>query len=35
MDIIVVPESVWLQHRDHPAMIYREAMRNGRVVYEA
>jgi len=35
MDIIVIPESVWLQHLDHPAMIYREAMRNGRVVYEA
>jgi predicted nucleotidyltransferase len=35
MDIIVVPESVWLQHCDHPGLIYREAKRNGRIVYEA
>lgn len=35
MDIIVVPESMWLQLRDIPGMIYREAERQGRTVYES
>jgi predicted nucleotidyltransferase len=35
MDIIVVPESIWIQHKDKPGMIYREASREGRIVYES
>jgi predicted nucleotidyltransferase len=35
MDIIVVPESKWVRLKDCPGLIYREAARTGRVVYEA
>ncbi len=35
IDIIVVPETIWTQLKDRPGMIYREAAREGRIVYEA
>ena len=35
MDIIVVPEKTWTRFKDQPGMIYREALREGRVVYES
>lgn len=35
MDIIVIPEAKWLQLKDCPGMIFEEALRNGRVVYES
>jgi len=35
MDIIVVPEQVWRQLKKQPGMIYREAAREGRIVYES
>ena len=35
MDIIVIPETKWLQLKDCPGMIFEEALCNGRVVYEA
>jgi uncharacterized protein len=35
MDILVVPERKWVELKDEPGLIYREAMRKGRVVYES
>jgi predicted nucleotidyltransferase len=35
MDIIVVPEYVWTRFKDQPGTIYREALREGRIVYES
>jgi len=35
MDILVVPESRWLQLKDTPGLIYQEAVNSGKVVYEA
>ena len=35
MDIIVVPETVWTRLQNQPGMIYREAAREGRIVYES
>jgi len=35
MDIIVVPEATWIQLKDQPGMIYRDAERQGRIVYES
>jgi predicted nucleotidyltransferase len=35
MDIIVVPEHIWTRFKDQPGMIYREALKEGRVVYES
>lgn len=35
LDIIVVPEKEWMQLKDKPGMIYREALREGKVVYES
>lgn len=35
MDILVVPEGKWRQLKDKPGLIYREALKNGRVVYES
>jgi predicted nucleotidyltransferase len=35
MDILVVPESQWVALKDVPGLIYREAWKNGRVVYES
>lgn len=34
MDIIVVPEEEWVQLKENHGMIYREALREGKVVYE-
>ena len=35
MDIVVVPWSRWEQFKDTPGLIYREARRTGKVVYES
>jgi predicted nucleotidyltransferase len=35
MDIIVVPERTWTRFKDQPGMIYREALREGKIVYES
>lgn len=35
MDIVVVPWSQWEQFKDTPGLIYREARRTGKVVYES
>jgi predicted nucleotidyltransferase len=35
MDILVVPESQLRELADQPGLIYREALRHGKVVYEA
>jgi uncharacterized protein len=35
MDIIVVPEKTWIRFKDQPGMIYHEASRGGRIVYES
>ena len=35
MDIIVIPETQWMQLKDRPGMIYQEASREGKIVYEA
>lgn len=35
MDILVVPESRLQELADAPGLIYREAIKNGKVVYEA
>ncbi|MBI5115241.1 nucleotidyltransferase domain-containing protein [Candidatus Poribacteria bacterium] len=35
MDILVVPQEKWEELKDRPGMIYREALRNGKVVYES
>jgi predicted nucleotidyltransferase len=35
MDILVVPESHWERFKDTPGLIYREARRTGKVVYES
>lgn len=35
MDIVVVPESKLKESAEVPGLIYREAVRNGKVVYEA
>jgi len=35
MDILVVPRRQWEQVKDQPGLIYREALRHGRVAYEA
>ncbi|MGC8761965.1 MAG: nucleotidyltransferase domain-containing protein [Bryobacteraceae bacterium] len=35
MDILVVPESQWEGFKDTPGLIYREAQRTGKVVYES
>jgi predicted nucleotidyltransferase len=34
-DIIVVPESLLRELADTPGLIYREALKTGRVIYEA
>jgi predicted nucleotidyltransferase len=34
MDVIVVPESLLRECADVPGLIYREALRNGRTVYD-
>lgn len=35
MDIIVIPESQWMELKDRPGMIFREASREGKIVYES
>jgi uncharacterized protein len=35
MDILVVPGKKWEELKDEPGLIYREAMRKGKVVYES
>lgn len=35
MDILVVPERKWLELKDKPGLIYREALKNGKVIYES
>lgn len=35
MDIVVVPESKLKESAEVPGLIYREALRSGKVVYEA
>jgi predicted nucleotidyltransferase len=35
MDIVVVPETTLALHGETPGLIYREALRHGRVVYDA
>jgi len=35
MDIIVVPAEEWIKLNDKPGMIYREVLREGKVVYES
>ena len=35
MDILVVPESRWLELKNMPGLIYQEAINNGKVVYES
>ena len=34
MDILVIPEQKWMKLKDEPGLIYREAVRKGRTVYE-
>jgi predicted nucleotidyltransferase len=34
MDILVVPESLLQELGDQPGLIYREALRHGKVIYE-
>lgn len=35
MDIIVVNEAQWMQLKDCPGMIYRQVLREGRIVYDS
>jgi predicted nucleotidyltransferase len=35
MDILVVPQSKWMELKDEPGLIYREALKSGKVVYES
>lgn len=35
MDILVVPERKWMELRDEPGLIYKEALKSGKVVYES
>lgn len=35
MDVLVVPQSAWEQLKDMPGLIYREALVNGKVIYES
>ena len=35
MDILVVPENQLRELADQPGLVYREALRHGKVVYEA
>lgn len=34
MDIVVVPERVFNEHRETPGLIYREVAQSGRLVYD-
>lgn len=35
MDILVIPQSKWDELKDVPGLIYREALRKGKIAYEA
>jgi len=35
MDILVIPHGQWEQVKDTPGLVYREALRTGKVVYES
>jgi predicted nucleotidyltransferase len=35
MDILVIPEKKWMELKDEPGLIYREALKSGKVVYES
>jgi len=35
MDILVVPARKWAELKDEPGLIYREALKSGKVVYES
>jgi len=35
MDILVVPERKWMELKDEPGLIYKEALKNGKVIYES
>ncbi len=35
MDILVIPEDKWVELKDEPGLIYREALKSGKVVYES
>ena len=35
MDILVVPERKWLELKDKPGLIYKEALKNGKLIYES
>jgi len=35
MDLLVIPVSQWEEAKDIPGLVYREAARKGRVVYES
>jgi hypothetical protein len=35
MDILVVSEGKWNESKDQPGLIYQEALKSGKVVYES
>ena len=35
MDILVVPRTRWEQLKERPGLIYREALRKGKMIYES
>jgi uncharacterized protein len=35
MDILVVPQSKWMELKEEPGLIYKEALESGKVVYES
>ncbi len=35
MDILVIPEGKWMELKDEPGLIYKEALKSGKVVYES
>lgn len=35
LDVLVIPESQWMELKDRPGMIFREASREGTIVYES
>lgn len=35
MDILVIPDSKWQEMKEIPGLIYREALKTGKIVYES
>jgi predicted nucleotidyltransferase len=35
MDVLVIPERKWLELKDKPGLLYREVLKNGKVIYES